>query len=424
MTMLSELHNEIDGERLWQDIIENGEIGAVESESGFGRTVLPGTIANKTVRDRFVSKLEDAGLEVAIDSVGNIRGRYHPAGVEKDTSAVASGSHLDSVPRGGIFDGPLGVYGALEAVRAIEAASIPIERPIDVVSFTEEEGHRFTNGLLGSAVVAGETHPEKVLSIKDAEGISVEQALTDIGYKGEDTIRAHDWDSWIELHVEQSRHLTRANATTGIVTGIAGTIRGTIVLTGEANHSGTTSMEERRDAFTAASRLSLALEEKAKSLAAMDGGETVATIGDVTINPGAVNVIPEQAVLRVDIRSTTYGHMKELVMTAENVLEDLEANRNIETSFDWPYNIKPTRMSERCVSALASAATASDVTPQRLHSGAGHDTLKIATVTDAGMLFAPSRDGVSHHPDEWTNRIDCTKCVEVLAGALATLATP
>ncbi len=413
----------VDGSRLQEEIEVSGKFGRVETESGRGRTVLPGTFANQQAREYFTERLRLAGLDVRIDPVGTIAGRYEPPSVDPDAAAVAVGSHLDSVPRGGIFDGPLGVYGALEAVRAIDRADVEVDRPIDVVSFTEEEGVRFTDGTLGSLVASGKATPGEVLSCTDDNGETLGAALRRIGFAGSDEIDATAWDAWLELHVEQGEQLTDNGATAGIVSSIVGIIRCTVGIDGTASHSGTSSMDDRTDALVAASELVSTIRGTASGLSARDGGETVATVGELDIRPGAVNVVPGRATLRVDIRSTEYRNMEAIMTAIRDELARLETAQGVETTLDRSYDIEPIEMSERCQRELTDAAGAVGVGALPLHSGAGHDTMRIADVTDGGLLFAPSEGGVSHSPDERTKWSDCADAVRVLTDALVRLAT-
>ena len=420
--MEKQLLEALDANRLRRDIEENAEFGRVDTESGRGRTVLPGSEANRTARERLVTQLKDANLEVSVDPVGTIVGRYVPTGVDPDSAGVAAGSHLDSVPCGGIFDGPLGVYGALEAVRAIDDANIELHRPIEIVSFTGEEGHRFTDGLLGSSVASGDLAIEDALTFTDDDGITLRSALEEIGFCGTETIDANAWDAWLELHIEQGERLTETGVPVGIVDSIAGTTRCTVEIQGEANHSGTTWMDDRTDALVAASELVQVVERTARERAAEDGGRTVATVGELETEPGAVNVVPGYVRLRIDIRSTEYDTINAIVTTITAELDRLESTRGVETTFDRPYDIEPVPMSRQCIQALEAAADWASIETLAVHSGAGHDTMQIAKSTNAGLLFVPSQDGISHSPEEWTTWDDCAAGVQLLTMALIELA--
>jgi len=421
--MPREIHDCIDEARLRTDIRTNAEYGAVPVDDGNGRTVLTGTEANRDAREHFVTQLEAAGLDVRVDAVGNVVGRWVPETADPAAPAVATGSHLDSVPRGGIFDGVLGVYGALEAVRALQAADISPRRPIDVVCFTEEEGSRFSDGVLGSSVASGQRTVEDALALEDDEGITLDEALTDIGFRGTGRIDAGDWDSWLELHVEQSERLEEAGAPVGIVTSITGTIRCLIEIIGEANHSGCTAMHDRRDALAAASEIVLDVERTTNDVVEEYGETVVGTVGKLDVAPNAINVVPGRVEMGVDVRDVAYEPMELIVDRVRERLSALEDERGVVTTFERPYDIEPIGMSDRCTDALRAAASASSTDAIELHSGAGHDTMHIAKVTDAGMLFAPSRDGVSHSPMEWTDWESCAAVTQVLATALADLAT-
>lgn len=420
--MHDDLHEHVDGDRLRDDILATAEFGNLPNEDGHGRTVLAGTEPNRRAREHFVERARDADLDVRIDGVGNVVGRWDPGGVAPNTPAVAAGSHLDSVTAGGMFDGVLGVYAALEAVRAMQAAGATPDRPLEVVSFTEEEGGRFSDGVLGSSVATGDRSIESALALRDADGVALGEALDRIGFRGEGRLDATAWDSWLELHVEQGTRLETAGVPAGIVTHITGTIRCHVNVIGEANHAGTTSMADRTDALTAASELALEIESTTRDINARS--ETaVATVGQFDVAPDAINVIPGEVTLGIDIRDIDYGTMEDIVSSIRDCLTRLEVERGVETTFERPYDIEPVSMSERCKTTLRDAAAGMGFDTCDLHSGAGHDTMNIATVTDSGMLFAPSRGGHSHSPAEWTAWSDCAAATRLLTRGLHELAT-
>jgi len=449
---------EIDGDRLREDIEATAEFGTIETAEGRGRTVLTGTDVDRQARDYFVDRLEAAGLDVRVDAVGNVVGRWCPPGADADIEPVAAGSHLDSVPEGGIFDGPLGVYAALEAVRAMQEADVEPDRPVDVVSFTEEEGQRFSNGLLGSSVAVGKRSVEEALALEDEVGTTLAEGLDSIGYRGTGRTEAVDWDAWLELHVEQDTRLERQEVSVGVVTTITGITqcgaaivgeanhagatpmpertdalaaasefvldveRAAREVVGEANHAGATPMPERTDALAAASEFVLDVERAAREVVAESSETAVATVGTLNVSPNATNVVPGAVELEVDIRDVEYEPMNYLVDRARGSLARLEADRGVETSFEQLVEVEPTPMADRCLDALRRAGERADIETMDMHSQAGHDTMHVADVTDAAMLFAPSRDGISHSPREWTDWDDCAAATRVLAGALAGLA--
>ncbi|WP_411966247.1 Zn-dependent hydrolase [Haloferax sp. YSMS24] len=412
----------VNQQRLRSDIESNAEFGAVPTDEGRGRTVLTGSEPDRRAREFFCERLRDAGLSIHIDEVGNIVGRWVPESADPDAAPVATGSHLDSVPEGGIFDGPLGVYAGLESIRAMQDAGVEPVRPVEVVNFTEEEGQRFGGGLVGSAVAIGEMSSAEALAIEDADGIPLGDALADIGFRGEGRIDASAWDAWIELHIEQSERLEDASVPAGVVTSIVGLSRCAVEITGEADHAGSTLMDDRSDALAAASEFVLDVE-RATNERNQTSETAVGTVGKLDVSPNAPNVIAGKATLTVDVRDVDYGSIEYIIDAARQSLARLEDERPVETTLEHPWDRHPVEMSERCRTALHDAGSAANLDTLDMHSGAGHDTMHVADVTDAALLFAPSRDGISHNPLEWTDWDDCADATRVLAGALARLAT-
>ncbi|ESP87207.1 M20 family metallo-hydrolase [Candidatus Halobonum tyrrellensis] len=417
-----ELDRTPDTDRLREDIEANAAFGDVDAADGRGRTVLTGTDADRKARERFVDRLADAGLDVTVDAVGNVAGTWAPPSADPDAAPVAAGSHLDSVPEGGIFDGPLGVYAALEAVRTLQEAGVEPTRPVVVVSFTEEEGQRYP-GLLGSSVAAGERSVEAALEIEDDDGVTLAQALESIGFRGEGRLDASEWDAWYELHVEQDSRLETAGVPVGVVTTITGITHCEVTIEGEANHAGATPMGERTDALAAAAEFVLDVEAAAEDVVGTTSESAVGTVGSLSVSPNATNVVPGRVEASVDVRDVAYESMETIVTAARSSLSLLERERGVDTAFARPFDLRPTPMSERLRTTAHDAGDAAGVETLDLHSGAAHDTMHVAGVTDAALLFAPSRDGVSHNPREWTDWEDCATATRVLAGALAAAAT-
>ena len=447
-------------DRLRADIEATAEFGAIDTTEGRGRTVLTGTDANREARDFLTERLREAGLDVRVDGVGNVVGRWVPESANPDAPAVGAGSHLDSVPEGGIFDGLLGTYAAFEAVRAIAESDATPRKPIEVVCFTEEEGSRFGNGLLGSSVAAGVQSVDEALALTDSAGTTLETGLEEIGYRGEGRIDASDWDAWLELHIEQGTRLESVGKRVGIVTTVTGITHCIATVVGETDHAGSTPMATRTDALAAASELVLDLERAGRQVAGVvdddardergdagtdgqggagaDGrgadadegensggtndGTAVATVGKIDARPNVTNVVPGQVELGIDIRDIERGSMEHLVEQVETTLSRLETERGIETSLTRPFDVSPTPMAKRCRAVLDRAAQGSEIEAMALHSGAAHDTMHVARVTDAGMIFAPSQGGYSHSPREWTDWADCAAATRVLAEAIAALA--
>jgi N-carbamoyl-L-amino-acid hydrolase len=429
----------VDADRLRADIEANAAFGRVETDDpeAHARTNRTGTEPNRRARDRLVERLRDAGLDVTVDAVGNVLGTWTPASADPDAAPVVSGSHLDSVPEGGIFDGPLGVYAALEAVRAMRDDGFEPDRPVGVVSFTEEEGGTFGNGLLGSTVATGELALDEALALTNPEGETLGEALDRIGYRGGDAVDADtptdaegapttldpaSWAAFYELHVEQDTKLEDTGAAAGVVTTITGITHCEAEIEGEANHAGATAMDERTDALAAASELVLDVEAAANEVVESSSPSAVGTVGSLSVEPNATNVVPGRVEAGVDIRDVEAESMETIVDAARDSLSRLERERGVETAFERPFDVAPTPMSDRLREAAHEAADAAGREAIDLHSGAAHDAMRVARVTDASLLFAPSRDGISHNPREWTDWADCAAATEVLAGALARVA--
>lgn len=416
-----EAYEYVRGDRLRDDIETVASFSRSDGEER-ERSALTGTQSNREAREYFVRRLHDIGLSVDIDAVGNIKGRWVPDGVDPTAPAVAAGSHLDSVVQGGIFDGVLGVFAAVEAVRAMQEAELRLHRPIEVVSFTEEEGSSFSAGLLGSSVAVGDRSVDDALGLTDANGLSLESELERIGFRGDGRLDASAWDAWLEVHVEQGKRLESSGVPVGIVTDIAGTTRCRIVVQGEANHAGTTSMNERTDALVASSEIVLALERIARSILDEASRSVVGTIGQFDVEPNAINVIPGRVECWMDVRDVDTRVIRRIVDEVRARLEEIERERGVTTTVECPYSVAPISLSDRCQTVLHEAVHTVGAASIDLHSGAGHDTMKVATVTDAGMIFAPSRNGISHSPGEFTDFSDCATVTEVLTEGLVSLA--
>ncbi len=422
---MRELSAFVDADRLRADIEATAAFGAIDTEDpdARGRTNRTGSAANRQARDYLSKRFREAGLSVTVDPVGNLAGTWVPDGADPAAAPVASGSHLDSVPEGGIFDGPLGVYAALEAIRALQDADADLDRPVTVVSFTEEEGATFGDGLLGSSVATGATSVETAHALTDDAGRSLGEALSEIGYRGEGRVDPSGWDSFLELHVEQDTALEAAGAAVGVVTTITGITHCSVTVGGEADHAGATSMADRTDALVAAAEFVGDIEHAAVETTDQLDSAAVGTVGSLTVSPNTTNVIPGRVRAGVDIRDVTAEGIERVVSAARDSLARLERDRGVETTFDRHFDVAPTPMSDRLREAAHAAAVDCHVESIDLPSGAAHDAMRVADATDAALLFAPSRGGYSHSPKEWTDWTDCARATEVLTGAIAAAAT-
>lgn len=406
---------EIDTERLWSSLEELGDIGEQPNGSMMRIT---GSDADKHARDRVVEWFEAADLEVSVDAVGNIYGRRSGT---YDTAPVLSGSHLDTVPNGGKFDGTTGVLTAIEVIRAWNDAGIETERPIEVVVFTEEEGTRFGTGMLGSQVGAGVIGVDEALAYEDDNGNTLEDVLDAIGYRGTTARDLSEIEAFVEVHVEQGPLLEATDTTIGVVEAITGLAHYNVNFTGEANHAGTTAMDLRFDGFAGVAEVSMALEAKAHELAATS--EAVGTIGKVEVDPGAANVIPGVARFTLDIRDTNETHREVLKHYILGELTAIAERRGLDYDVEEYLDVSATPLDTRVVNTIEEAAKSVGVDYRRMPSGAAHDAMSVATVAPAGMLFVPSEGGISHSPAEFTTKDDLSAGTAALERALYNLAT-
>ena len=405
---------QLDEQRLITTMQEQAAIGGTEN-GGLHRLAL--SDADKRVRDWFLDAMEDAGLETRIDEMGNMFGRR--AGTDPDAAPVLIGSHLDSQPYGGIFDGPLGVVAALELVRSLNDNDIETAHPIEIVNWTNEEGSRFQPAMQGSGVWAGELSLDDEYAKTDDNGENFESELERIGYKGpEPAAPAEPYHSSLELHIEQGPKLETSNSDVGIVTGIVGLSWGAVTFEGEAEHTGTTPMEDRADALVAAADLITVIRRLPGTL----GDRTVGSVGHVDVKPNSINIVPEEVTITWGIRDPS----DELVdQGRKRVIAEAEAVAEREgVEVDWQDRASSTsiRFPNGPVQAVTQATETLGYDAIEVFSGAVHDAAHVAKVCDTAMVFAVSKDGKSHTEDEFTSWDDCYKAANTLANAGLSLA--
>ncbi|MFC7157459.1 Zn-dependent hydrolase [Halomarina halobia] len=402
-------------DRLWDSIQTLGRIG--ETDDGAMMRVT-GSDADRRARDRVVEWFRAADMDVAVDPVGNVVARR--AG-RVDAPPVVTGSHIDTVPAGGKFDGTVGVLGPLEIVRAWNAAGLETDRPIHVVVFTEEEGTRFGTGLLGSLVATGRLRTDDALALEDEDGVTLAETLREMGYDGRADLGLSDAAAFIEMHVEQGPVLDRSDTAVGVVETVAGITHHRVTFEGEADHAGNTPMEMRRDAYAGAAEFTLELERTARRHA--ETSNTVGTVGKSTVAPNGTNVIPGRVDLGVDIRDTDGEHLRDAVSSAKDRAREIASRRELDCRWRSLLDVSPTAMSPEIIRRLIGAVRDSGYDYRRMLSGAGHDAMNVAAVAPTGLLFVPSRDGVSHSPAEYTSPEDLYAGTRVLEAALRDLAT-
>lgn len=403
---------EIDPERLERTFDRYAEIGATD-DGGLHRLAL--TDADREVRDLLVSDLEALDLSVRVDELGNVFGRREGS---EELPPVLVGSHLDSQPSGGRFDGQLGVLAALETLRALDDAGIETRRPIELVNWTNEEGARFPTPMLGSGVATGQLDREEMLDLADDDGKTIHEELERIGYDGDASVDLGDVYAALELHVEQGPKLGRSGHAVGIVEGVFGMAWLDVTITGESNHAGPTPMDARSDALAAATDAISELNRLPNRLSA----DAVTTVGRIDVEPDSINVIPDEATFTVDVRSYDESVVERGVAEIEAEIAAACRRHGTEYELDELWRIPPMEFSERVRGAVADAAEAIDADARSLVSGAGHDAKYLDDVTDAGMVFVPSVDGITHNEDEYTDWADVVTGTQVVAEAARRLA--
>ena len=365
--------------------------------------------------------MEEAGMTVWQDEVGNICGRYEAA--TEGASAILLGSHLDSVRNAGRYDGPLGVLSAIEVVNWLHQQQLRLAHAIEIVGFADEEGTRFGITLLGSKGVTGQW-PSDWLDKTDSQAVSVRQAMIDQHLDpSKVSLAARDPQSicaYLELHIEQGPCLEAAGLPLGVVTAINGAHRLTCRFTGLAGHAGTVPMTQRQDALAAAAEWMLAIEKHTTEA----GGGLVATVGQLSCSPGAVNVIPGEVELSLDIRgpedAPLSALLKQLLLTAQSIA----SARNVTFDAEEYYHIPATACDSRLREACTQAVTNVQGSAPQLSSGAGHDAIAIAEKWPVAMIFVRCEKGISHHPAEAVSVQDVEAGIQAFTQAVQLVATP
>lgn len=356
-------------------------------------------------RQLLIHLMTQAGLKIHIDRIGNIFGRLNSPNPK--APAVLAGSHLDTVVQGGKFDGPVGVIGALEAVRTLKENKVPLSSPVEVVCFVGEESSRFGFSTLGSSLLAGQVRMEDLVNAVDAHGTKVEDILSSMGiYRDNLASLRRDPASvkaYLELHIEQGPILEAKNKKIGIVTSIAAPTRFKVIFTGQADHSGTTPMEMRKDALVAAANLITYVEEVCSEFSQMEKGRVVGTVGAMKIEPGVINAIPGKAELSVDIRSISAEAKERVANLVRNRAQEIAKRREIAVDLLPIRDELPVALDERLLPLIKEICEEKGIPYEIMPSGAGHDAMQMAKITRAGMIFVPSKRGISHSPLEWTN---------------------
>ncbi|MET0443466.1 MAG: Zn-dependent hydrolase [Pseudorhodoplanes sp.] len=401
----------INSARLWDAINETAKFGGT-AKGGVRRLTLGPE--DKQVRDWFRKACEDAGLEVKVDALGSMFALRK--GRDMSKAPIGIGSHLDTQPTGGKFDGILGVLGALEMVRTLNDAGIETETPICIANWTNEEGSRFAPAMMASAAYVGDFTTDDILSRKDIAGVTVGEALDSIGYRGDVAVGTQKFSGFVELHIEQGPILEAEGKTIGVVEAGQGVLWFDGKITGFESHAGSTPMPLRKDALGTLSEIVLATERVVTEIGALG------TIGEAVIANPSRNVIPGEIAFTMDLRSADEGKLEAIEKGVREAITAIAAKRKVEVAFDKVWHKPPTHFNKEFVSAVESAAESLGYSHRRITSGAGHDACNLNNIMPTAMVFIPSKDGISHNELESSTQDDCAAGANVLMHTVLALA--
>lgn len=411
----------IQSQRLADALLALGRIGSYLDEGSglWGVSRLALTAADGEGRHHVIAKMQALGLQITTDRIGNVYARRR--GREDSLAPVMMGSHIDSVPTAGRFDGCLGVLGALEIIETLDAAQHWTRRPIVVAFFTEEEGARFGTDMLGSAVATGRIPIEEAYALHDRAGLTVAEELHQLGFLGEAEEHLPPPHAYLECHIEQGPVLRRRGFDVGVVTGVQAISWHEVTIVGRSAHAGTTPMELRADASVAASRINLYLRELATS--GRFGPQQRATMGAMSPTPGLVNIVPGRMVVTVDLRNPDDAQMRAAEAAVIAFYAQVATEEGVQISWRQTARTSCVPFDGGIQAAIAAAASRRGLSQLSMVSGAGHDAQEWARVTRAAMVFVPGEyDGISHNPREFSTVEQCANGVNVMLDVLLELA--
>src|SRR6058998_2290982 len=402
----------IDRKRLERSMDDLGRIGET-SKGGLTRLALSDD--DRRARDRMVAWMREAGLSVRVDRMGNIFGER--AGTEA-LPPVLMGSHIDSVPTGGKYDGQLGVLCGLETIRALNDNRIRTRRPVTLVIFTNEEGARFQPAMIASGVMAGKIALEDAYNTRDADGIRLADELERIGYLGSEPCVARPFRAYLELHIEQGPILEEEGLSVGVVEGIVAISWSRLTIHGVQDHAGPTPMRIRHDALVAAAEVVTG----ARTIATELGGDLVTTVGNLVVHPNIVNAIPGKVTMSIDMRDPRDETLEVARRCLDAVVEVACEREGVRYELEHYWRVPYTPFAHDVVAAIERAANAAGARWRHILSGAGHDAQYMSAIGPAGMIFVPSRGGRSHCEEEFTPMDDIEKGATTLLLAALELA--
>ena len=405
---------EIDRAAFLRDMHDVSAFGAT-AEGGLNREAA--SADDGRARDWLRARCVAEGMPVTVDGVGNMYAMLDIA--SPDAPCVLGGSHLDSQPNGGRFDGALGIVSALHAVlavkRARETGALRPQRNVGLVNWTNEEGSRFAPSIMGSAVFAGALPAPAALAATDRDGVSLEDALRAIGYLGRDPA-PRNIASYVELHIEQGVVLETSGSTIGVVEGNWGAIKYTVEFRGVAAHTGPTPMPQRRDALLPAAELILFTRQ----LSDETGGALLSSVGRLDVAPNSTNIVAERVRVFAELRDVERDRLAAACRALEAKIQAL-GRGDVSATIEKPTDRAPALFDQKLRDCIEAAAADRGLASRRLHTVAGHDAVAVGRILPAGMIFVPSINGVSHHPAESTSEPDQLNGVQVLADVLARL---
>jgi N-carbamoyl-L-amino-acid hydrolase len=405
----------VDGRRLWDSIMAMAEIGPGQ-HGGSCRLAL--TDEDRAGRDLFVGWCREIGCSIEIDDMGNIFARR--AGLNPGLPPVVAGSHLDTQPHGGKFDGIYGVLAALEVLRSLHDNDIATEAPLEAVVWTNEEGSRFAPAMIASGVYAGLFDKQYAWARSDSDGKTIGEELRRIGYLGDAVCGKHEIGALLEAHIEQGPILEAERRQVGVVVGGQGQRWYDLTLKGQDSHAGSTPMPGRRDALVAAAEIIASVQ----ALALERAPDAVSTVGAMDVRPNSRNTIPGEVFLSVDIRHPEAEELAGMAAELAQRVDDIAARHGVEFDLEEIWEKPPVKFDSRCIDAVESAASELGYSHQRIVSGAGHDACQVCLVAPTSMIFVPCAGGLSHNEAESAEPEDLEAGCNVLLHAMLSLANP
>ena len=392
-------------------------LGAMGRDEEGKRTRLAASDTDKAGRDAVVAWMEEAGLKVVVDRIGNLFGIWETE-TNRGREPLMVGSHIDTVINAGQYDGCYGVLAGIEVIQTLRETGVQPERPLVVGAFTNEEGVRYAPDMMGSLVYAGGLEVEKALASVGTDGTILRDELKRIGYEGTvepGFLKPH---TFLELHIEQGPILDAEGISIGAVENLQGISWQRVTIQGVANHAGTTPTAMRIDAGLAAAKVNVFMRDRCLQ----SGGKTVCTVGTMAFEPNAVNVIPSQAVFTVDVRSPYEDQLKAEEQALADYLRELEATDHVKISTQRLVRFQPVQFDEKIVALVEASAQVRGLTHRRMTSGAGQDAQMMARICPTAMIFVPSVKGISHNPEEFTREEDLIAGANVFLDVVAQLA--